>query len=347
MTLFTAAPRAATLLSLAAGAAALLLSSTTAQAAATQYPLTFENCGRQVTFEKAPERAVSLGQSSTEILYLLGVGDRMVGTAVWIGPVLAGYEEANAKVERLADNDPSFENVVAKKPDLVTAQFQWHVGPEGIVATPEQFEELKIPVYTSPADCIGKDNSGGGDGVRKTVFTMDLIYKEISELAQIFNVQDQGEKVVAELKAREDAARKKIASADGKLSAVFWFSSAELDIDPYVAGRNGAPGYIMSALGIRNVIESDEEWPTVGWETVAKADPTIIVAGKMERRRFPADDVAVKHTFLKEDPVASLMPAVKNGYVVDMDAQAMNPTIRTIEGIEVLADAVEKAGLAK
>jgi iron complex transport system substrate-binding protein len=341
---FRAAPRAACLLSFAA---ALALSAGVAQAAETQYPLTFENCGRQVTFEKAPERAVSLGQSSTEILYLLGVGDRMVGTAVWIGPVLAGYEEANAKVERLADNDPSFESVVAKKPDLVTAQFQWHVGPEGIVATPEQFEELKILVYTSPADCIGKDNSGGGDGVRKTVFTMDLIYNEISELAQIFNVQDQGEKVIAELKAREDAARKKIASADGKLSAVFWFSSAELDIDPYVAGRNGAPGYIMSALGIKNVIESDEEWPTVGWETVAKADPTIIVAGKMERRRFPADDVAVKHKFLTEDPVASLMPAVKNGYVVDMDAQAMNPTIRTIEGIEVLADAVEKAGLAK
>lgn len=347
MTTFPAAPRAAFLLSFAAGAAAFVLSAGAAGAAETQYPLTLENCGRKVTFEKAPQRAVSLGQSSTEILYLLGVGERMVGTAVWIGPVLAGYEEANAKVERLADNDPSFESVVAKKPDLVTAQFQWHVGPEGIVATPEQFEELKIPVYTSPADCIGKDNTGGGDGVRKSVFTMDLIYKEVGELAQIFNVQDQGEKVIADLKAREEAARKKIASAEGKLSAVFWFSSAELDIDPYVAGRNGAPGYIMSALGIKNVIESDEEWPTVGWETIAKADPTIIVAGKMERRRFPADDVAVKHKFLNDDPVTSLMPAVKNGHVVDMDAQAMNPTIRTIEGIEVLADAIEKAGLAK
>lgn len=347
MTTLPAAARAATFISALAGAAVLVLSSGAVQAAATQYPLTLENCGRSVTFEKAPERAVSLGQSTTEILYLLGVGERMVGTAVWIGPVLAGYEDVNARVERLADNDPSFESVVAKKPDLVTAQFQWHVGPEGIVATPEQFEELNIPVYTSPADCVGKDNSGGGDGVRKTVFTMDLIYKEISELAQIFDVQDQGEKVIADLKAREAAARAKIASADGKLSAVFWFSSAELDIDPYVAGRNGAPGYILSALGIRNVIESDEEWPTVGWETIAKADPTIIVAGKMERRRFPADDVAVKHQFLTSDPVASLMPAVKNGHVVDMDAQAMNPTIRTIEGIEVLADAVEKAGLAK
>ncbi|WP_037437039.1 ABC transporter substrate-binding protein [Sinorhizobium fredii] len=329
-------------------AAAVLLAAIGVEAQAeTSYPLTLTNCGHQVTFQKAPERVVSIGQRSTEILYLLGLQDRMVGTAVWIGPVTKGYEEANAKVERLADNDPSFESVVAKKPDLVTAQFQWHVGPEGIVATPEQFEVLGIPVYTSPADCVGKDNTGGGDGVRHTVFTMDLIYQEITELAQIFNVQERGEKLVAELKAREEAAKKKIASADGKLSAVFWFSSAELDIDPYVAGKNGAPGYIMRALGIKNVVDSEEEWPTVGWETIAKSGPTLIVAGKMERRRFPADDVAVKHKFLETDPVTSLLPAVKEGHVVEMDAQAMNPTIRTIEGIEVLADAVEKSGLSK
>lgn len=317
-----------------------------AHAAETSYPLTLKNCGRDVTFTHAPERTVSIGQSTTEILYLLGLSDKVVGTAVWIGPVIKGYEEANAKIDRLADNDPSFESVLAKKPDLVTVQYQWHVGPEGVVAKPEQFEELKIPVYTSPADCTGKDNSGGGDGVRHSVFTMDLIYQEVTDLAQIFNVQDKGEKLVAELKAREEAARKKIVSAKGQLSAVFWFSSAELAIDPYVAGKNGAPGYIMSALGIKNVIDSDEEWPTVGWETIAKANPTIVVAGKMDRRRFPADDVVLKQKFLKEDPVTSLMPSVKEGHIVTMDAQAMNPTIRTIDGIEVLADAIVQLGLS-
>ena len=317
-----------------------------AQAAQTSYPLTLKNCGRDVTFTHAPKRTVSIGQSTTEILYLLGLSDKVVGTAVWIGPVIKGYEEANAKIDRLADNDPSFESVLAKKPDLVTVQYQWHVGPEGVVGKPEQFEELKIPVYTSPADCTGKDNSGGGDGVRHSVFTMDLIYQEVTDLAQIFNVQDKGEKLVAELKAREEAARKKIVSAKGQLSAVFWFSSAELAIDPYVAGKNGAPGYIMSALGIKNVIDSDEEWPTVGWETIAKANPTIVVAGKMDRRRFPADDVVLKQKFLKEDPVTSLMPSVKEGHIITMDAQAMNPTIRTIDGIEVLADAVVQLGLS-
>ncbi len=334
---------------LQAGACALALTSfgffNTASAAQTQYPLTLNSCGQEITFNKAPERAVSVGQSSTEILYLLGLGEKVKGTAVWLGPVLKGYEEINSRVERLADNDPSFESVVGKKPDIVTVQFQWHVGPEGIVGTPEQFAELGIPVYTSPADCIGKDNSGGGDGVREKVFTMDLIYQEIRDLAKIFNVQDRGEEVIADLKAREEAARAKVASANGKLSAVFWFSSAELDVDPYVAGRNGAPGYIMSALGLKNVIESDEEWPTVGWETIAKSNPSMIVAGKMERRRFPADDIVVKHKFLKNDPVVSLMPAVQQGHVFEMDAQAMNPTIRTIEGIESLANAISGAGL--
>ncbi|MBB4000700.1 ABC transporter substrate-binding protein [Aureimonas pseudogalii] len=330
-----------------AGAFALALSSGSALAAPTQYPLTMENCGTTLTFAKAPERTVSIGQSTTEVLYLLGLSNRVAGTALWVGPVLKGYEEANAKVKRLADNDPSFESVVAERPDLVTTQFQWQVGPEGVVATPEQFGELGIPVYTSPADCIGKDNSSGGDGVRTASFSMDLVYQEVMDLARIYDVEDRGREVVAELKARETAAKAKIAGLTGEVSAVFWFSSAELDIDPYVAGRSGAPGAILSTLGVRNVIDSQEEWPTVGWETIARADPTVIVAGRMDRRRFPADDIAVKLKFLHEDPVASLMPAVKENRIVEMDAQAMNPTIRTIEGIEVLADALQKAGLAK
>ena len=56
-----------------------------ALAAATQYPLTLQNCGSTVTFDKAPQRVVSIGQSSTEILLSLGLADKIVGTAVWVG----------------------------------------------------------------------------------------------------------------------------------------------------------------------------------------------------------------------------------------------------------------------
>jgi iron complex transport system substrate-binding protein len=326
---------------------ALGFGSNQAFAETTQYPLTLDNCGRQITINHAPKSTVAIGQSTTEILYILGLVDKVSGTAGWLGPVLKDYEGVNAGVKRLADYEPSFESVLAAKPDLVTVQFEYFVGPEGVVGKNQQFEELGIPVYTSPSDCVGKDNAGGGDGVRHSVFDMELIYREIAELAKIYGVQDKGAQVIADLKAREAAAQKKVSAAGSKISAVFWFSSQQMETDPYVAGTNGAPGYILRTLGIDNVIKTEEEWPLVGWETIAKANPTIIIAGKMERRRYAADDIAMKLQFLKDDPVTSLMPSVKADHVVVMDAQSMNPTIRTIDGIEIIADAVEKFGLAK
>lgn len=329
-----------------AGLAALFLAAGTVapQAEATDYPLTVQNCRQSITFDAAPQSVVTVGQSATEILYSLDLGEKVIGTSVWFNPVLPQFKELNDGIERLADNDPSFESVVNRKPDLVAAQYEWHVGPQGIVATREQFHELGIPTYVMPADCDTKDNSTGGDGTRIAAFSTDSVYKGIGELAAVFDVEGKGEALVGTLKAREAEA---IALAQSlnlpkDISAVFWFSSADIDIDPYVAGRKGAPGYMMEQLGIRNVIESDEEWPTVGWESIAKADPTVIVIAEMDRRRFPADDVNKKMEFLTSDPVAKEMTAVREGRIVVMDAHAMSATLRSIFGLETMAKALAK-----
>ncbi|GEN25205.1 ABC transporter substrate-binding protein [Halomonas cupida] len=311
-------------------------------AADTDYPLTLGNCGEEVRLQSPPERVVTVGQSATEILYALGQADKVVGTSVWFNPVLPRYREVNAGIERIADNDPSFEAVVNRKPDLVAVQYEWHVGPTGSVASRDQFHDLGIATYIMPADCDTKDNATGGDGTRTAAFTTQSIYKGISELATIMDAQDAGEALISDLEARESHAIARAASLDlpEDLSAVFWFSSPDATTAPYVAGRLGAPGYMMDKLGIRNVIESDEEWPTVGWETIARADPDVIVIARMERRRYPADDVAGKLEFLHNDPVAREMSAVKHGRIVEMDAHAMSATMRTIFGLETLADAL-------
>lgn len=56
----------------------------------------------------------TVGQNSTEILYSLGLADRVVGTSLWFGPVLDAYKAANEKVAVIAQNIPSFEGIVAK-----------------------------------------------------------------------------------------------------------------------------------------------------------------------------------------------------------------------------------------
>ena len=40
-----------------------------------------------------------------------------------------------------------------------------------------------------------------------------------------------------------------------------------------------------------------------------QANPAVIVVARMDRRRFPADDLAVKMNFLQTDPVVSHLPA--------------------------------------
>ncbi|ACI55553.1 periplasmic binding protein [Rhizobium leguminosarum bv. trifolii WSM2304] len=316
--------------------------------AATQYPLTITNCGEQVTFRKAPSKIVSIGQGMTEILFSLGLADKIAGTAVWVGPVLPQYAEANSRIKRLADNDPSFESVVGQEPDLVAAEFEWHVGAQGSVGKREQFQDLGINTYLAPADCVAKVNTDGGDGVRKELFTMELVYREIAELSEIFDVKERGDALISKLKKREADAVASISGASGKnLPIVFWFSSKEVNGDAFIAGKNSAPAYILKAIGARNVVTTEEEWPLVGWETISQANPAVIVLATMDRRRYAADDPKVKIDFLENDPVTKELDAVKNKHFVMMDAQSMNPTIRTIDGIETLAKGIKSFGLSQ
>ena len=132
--------------------AALTLSSLACAAGPTHYPLTVQNCGQALTFAKSPDNAVTIGQAGTEILYSLGLGERLAGTSLWFSHVLPEFEAQNAKVPRLADNDPSFESVINKRPGLVPVQFEWMVGEQGVVGTRKQFHDLGIATYIMPTD---------------------------------------------------------------------------------------------------------------------------------------------------------------------------------------------------
>lgn len=311
-------------------------------AAPTHYPLTIDNCGVPLSFAKAPLNTVTIGQAATEMLYALGLSDRVVGTSLWFNAPLPEFKDVNARIERLADNAPSFESVVGKRPDFVPVQFEWMVGPQGAVGTRQQFEDLNIPTYILPSDCEGKNNRVGADGTRLEAFRIDTLYKSIAQQAEIFDVQDRGQQLIDGYKTRLAAAvEQSKAHNPGHISAAFWFSSPDINTDPYVAGRKGIPGFMLDTLGIRNIIDSDEEWPTVGWETIAKANPTILVIARMDRRRFPADDHEKKLAFLRSDPVTRHMDAVKNNRIVIMDASAMESSVRLFDGIEQLAKATD------
>ncbi|SEI80106.1 iron complex transport system substrate-binding protein [Allopseudospirillum japonicum] len=308
-----------------------------------QTPISLENCGTQINLKAPPERVVTVGQATTEMLYHLGLHTKVVGTSNWFTDVDPKFQEINAEITRLADNFPSFESLVSQKPDLVTADFLFSIGPQGVVGKREQFHTLGISTYVLASQCIDQDSSRGTDGTRTALFSLDNLYKNIRDLAYLFAVEEKGQALVKSIQAREAAVIAKSQRYKHQdVSAVFWYSSAALGVDPWVAGRKGVPGWMMSTLGINNIVTSDEVWPMVGWESIAKANPDIIVIARMDRRRFEADDYQKKLDFLRTDPVTKAMDAVINNRIVVMDAHAMDVTLRSIEGLETLSLAIDK-----
>lgn len=339
-----------TSLSLAVCAAALVLSSCSSGSSAIEadatdsnsaYPLTISNCGRDVVVDSPPQRAVSLNQGSTEILLSLGLADRMVGTATWTDPVRDNLASDNARVPRLADNKPSLEVVLDAEPDFVSASFGGTLGPGG-VAERSQFEQLGVPNYLSPTDCNGKTaDSVNSDGARTEPLRIESVYQEIRDLAAIFDVRDRGELFIGELQERFDTASSTV-NATGT-SLVYWFADTAT---PYMAGCCGSSGIITGSVGAENVYsDTTDEWPQVSWESVADRNPTAFVLADLSRRTLAGDALDSKIEFLETNSVTQRLPAVADKRYIVVNGADLNPSIRTVDGVEKVAAALQGWGL--
>nr|WP_243858660.1 ABC transporter substrate-binding protein [Mycobacterium sp. DL440] len=311
-----------------------------AGAGRTSYPLTIENCGVNVTFDGPPQRAVSLYQASTEIMLALGLADRMVGSSTWFDPVLPELAADNATVPRLADNDPGLETVLDAEPDLVTSASA-HTFTPAVVAARSRFTQLGIPTYQSPSVCVGA--TVDGETVTRTEpLALDTLFREIGELAQIFDVQQRGQDLIARLTRRLDHTP---SITEPDTSVAFWFSGLRT---PYLAGCCSAPGLYATELGVANVFaDTREDWPEVSWEVLADRDPDVLVLADLNRRRVDGDALDAKVKFLESNPVTRNMTAVRHKRYVVLSGSELDPGIREIDALEKLAAGFKAFGLAQ
>jgi iron complex transport system substrate-binding protein len=88
----------------------------TTQTTGTMFPMALtDDLGRTVIFNGSPQRIVSLAPSNTEILFALGLGDRVVGVDVY-----SNYpESARSKPKMGGMMNISEADVIAARPDLV------------------------------------------------------------------------------------------------------------------------------------------------------------------------------------------------------------------------------------
>jgi iron complex transport system substrate-binding protein len=253
---------------------------------------------------EAPKRIVSLAPSTTEILFSLGLGERIVGVTSF-----CDYpEEAKAKPKIGGMSNPSLEAIVSLKPDIVVMTTDGN--PKEVE---ERLRSLKIRTYIFRARRLyelsdGIRDLGAAVGAKEKA---DPLAKDIEE-------------ALTEFKNRKSGAR-----IQKKILFIVWPEPL------IVAGPGTAMDDAIKLLGHENIAGTAKAaYPKYSIEEVIREAPDFLFIGKgsgMDMR-------AVSQGILNK--LASV-PAVRNGKVFYVSDGLYRLGPRVIQGIEELAECLK------
>lgn len=314
---------------IACGLAALLAS----QAHATAYPLTIDSCNRKVTFQRAPQRAVSHDINLTEMMVALGLQNRMAGytgISAW-NKLNAPLKQALGKLPELAGDYPSSEALLARNADFFFAGWNYGLRVGGPV-TPASLAPLGINVYELSESCAHV--------MKRPAASLDDVYRDIGNLGRIFDVEPRAQKVVAGMRAKVDGVAARVAKRKATPS-VFVYDSGE--DRPFSAGRLAMPDALIRAAGGRNILaDVNASWTRVDWETVVARNPQAIVIidyGKVTAQQ--------KIAFLQKHPALNKMAAVRDKRFIVLPYDSATPGIANADAIGALARGLHPEAFAK
>ena len=307
----------------------LLVSALLATAAfatpAAAYPVTVKSCDREVTFDKAPERAISNDVNLTEMMLALKLQDHMVG---YTG--ISGWKTLDEKLREGVRELPELSPKYPTKEVLLNADADfyfagWNYGMKvGGEVTPQTLEPLGIKTYELTESCIHI--------MAKNKPTMDDMFVDLLNLGRIFGVEDRAEALVAGYREGLAEVTQRIGEIKEPVRVFVYDSGTD---KPFTSGEYGIPTAMIEAAGGRNIMDDVEKsWTEVSWEPVIERDPEVIVIVNY-------GDVTAeqKIAFMKETPAFQNLKAVKDDRFVVLEYVEATPGPRNIEAISRLADA--------
>ncbi|MDQ0984739.1 ABC transporter substrate-binding protein [Streptomyces sp. V2I9] len=289
------------------------------------FPYTVENCGVTTTFQAPPKRVVTMNQHVTEIMLELGLTESLVGTAYLDDQVLPEYAKDYASVPVLAEEYPSYEQVLAAAPDFV-------YGGYGSAFTAadgrgrEAFAKAGVETRLNTESCTEGDRP------------MDTLYDEIREVGRTFGVPDRAEAWIERAKADNAATAKKL---DGvKPVSVFVYDSG--DKTAFTAGGEGIGNELIERAGGTNVFaDLDKPFGDASWENVVARKPEVIVIYD-----YGTTTVEQKKKRLLTDPALADVPAIRNKRFAVMPLSDAVLGVRVPAAVDKLAAQLHPAGEA-
>lgn len=219
----------------------------TSSSANTVYPLKLKDAtGTEVTFEKAPEKIVTLAPSETESVYAAGGGSRVVGVDKF-----SDYPEEAKSKPKLGDMNTNVEAVVAANPDVVFAAAGMNK------KAVDALRALNVKVFASDPKTI-----------QDTIDRVELF-------GQILNTRDEAKKTADRM--REDVKHVTEAVKNAPKKRVY------LEFSPgWTVGSGEFMDEIVTLAGGINIGAEKKGWYKIDPEAIIKANPEVMIYTKDE-----------------------------------------------------------------
>jgi iron complex transport system substrate-binding protein len=232
-----------------------------------------------------PIRIVAVGGAITEILYALGVEDRIVAVdTTSLYPPQAMADKPNVGYMRQL----SAEGVLGLHPQLVLA-----IAGSGPKETIDVIDAARVPLIVVPES-----------------FTQDGMLDKIRMVARVAGVEARGECLAAAVSSDLAWLRSLRAKANNQPRVMFVMSF--LDGRAMVAGQKTAANEIIKLAGGINVADGFDGYKIMNDEAIIAARPDHILSMERGRESVKAADVFAS-------PAFALTPAARSNSFVAMD----------------------------
>jgi iron complex transport system substrate-binding protein len=208
--------------------------------------------GYTTTFTSIPQRIISLAPSNTQILFAIGLGDKVVGITDYdhYPYNFTAWIEAGNITSIGGFSTPNKETIASLSPDL-------------ILATPINDPDVVTLRDLGYKVLVLNPNDVGG------------VLSDISLVGKAAGADQDAASLVASLSSQISAIEAKIASANLPRPKVYY----EVWTPPLMSAGNGSfiNDVILKAGGINIFGSESQQYPSVSSETVVQSNPDVIM----------------------------------------------------------------------
>lgn len=286
------------------------------------------------------ERIVSFLPSATELLYEFGVQDDLYGVTHE-----CKYPHDAILKPQVINSVINSDELTSKEIDTMTCQLL-NDGKDIFVLHEDNLKYANPDLIISQETCevcaayTNQVNKAVKILQKKPIIfpmdphNMDEIINSVIELGKILGKEKKAKEITDSLKKRIENIKKSIIKKSPKVLAIEW-------IEPFFTAGHWVPEMIQIAGGINMISKTGEHSRRLDIDEIVKSNPEIII---MMPCGFDIQRTVSEYKkILKNNKLWSSLNAVKNNQVFAVDANSFfsKPSIRTIEGIEILAKVIQ------